>query len=337
MKRIQTGLGLIEALVALLILSLGLLATLRLQAWLRLNGDLARERGEAVHHAQQDLEPLRDLADLAAFDRLPAHHAHAEDGNTTAFRVERQLSDADGLRTGRATVRWAHRGGDEHQVQLVAGVARLSPVFSAALALPPQGQTFAMRQALPAGAGVLSPGRGVLRPLRGSPVVWIIDTLRGEIVSQCTAPASVATRRLRPDDLTRCEAFTAHLVQGHVRFSLGAAPNALAPNDTPLALVVRAGDTPCHSERVADGGERYIAYACAVAHDEQGTVLPQLVPQGWALGLSAEHYKVCRYTPSSRAAPLNFLVVRGDVACPGPLPLQTPHNGDPATTVQHQP
>lgn len=335
----QAGLGLVEALVALLILSLGLLATLRLQAWLRMNGDLARERGEAVQHAQQRLEQLRGLADLAAFDRVPPQQTEREDGSTTHYELLRSVSDAEGLRTGISTVRWPHRGGEEHQVQLVSGVARLSPLYSAALALPPQDHTFAMRQALPAGAGVLSSGRAALRPLRQSPLVWIIDTARGEIVAQCSAEPAGGTQHLREEDLGRCEAFTARLVQGHVRFSLGAVPDALVPNDTPLALSVWAGETRCHSETVSVGGERYIGYACAVPRDAQESVLPRLLPEGWTLALSSGGYRVCRYTPTSSAAPLNFLVVRGDAACPGALPAtpQTPHNGDLVATVSHQP
>jgi hypothetical protein len=205
--------------------------------------------------------------------------------------------------------------------------------------LPPQDHTFAMRQALPAGAGVLSPGRAVLRPLQQSPLVWIIDTARGEIVAQCNAEPARSTHRLRDEDLSRCEAFTARLVQGHVRFSLGAVPDALAPNDTPLALTVWAGETRCHSEAVSIGGERYVGYACAVARDAQGPVLPRLQPQSWTLALSSEGYRVCRYTPTSSTAPLNFLVIRGDAACPGALPPtpQTLHNGDLVATVPHQP
>jgi hypothetical protein len=342
----QTGLGLIEAVVALLVLSLGLLACVRLQSWLRTNSDTARERSEAVHHAQQDLERLRLVDDLVAFDRQALHTARSEDGMTTVYRLERSLVDQDGLRTGHTSVRWSPRSGDEQVLQLVSSVARQSPVYSAALSLPPQDVVFAMRQALPFGAGVLSAGRGVVRPLQQGALVWIIDTASGEIVAQCNAASTTPTRRLRTEDLSRCESFTARLVQGHVRFSLGTTPDASAPNDAPLALSVWAGETRCFSESGGTGGERYIAYACAVLRDTQGPLPPRLEPQGWSLGLTADRYKVCRYPQTSLRDPLNFLVVRGDVACPAlaeplspvaPLTPQTPHNGDPVTTVPHQP
>ena len=47
----QRGATLIEALVALLVMSLSLLAATKLQSWLQLHADLARERSDAVRLA----------------------------------------------------------------------------------------------------------------------------------------------------------------------------------------------------------------------------------------------------------------------------------------------
>ena len=47
-RRIARGIGIIEALVSLLVLALGMMSFAALQARLRLNSDVAKQRSEAV-------------------------------------------------------------------------------------------------------------------------------------------------------------------------------------------------------------------------------------------------------------------------------------------------
>ena len=61
----MTGVGLIEALVALLIVSFGMLAMVEVEAKLRSSADIAKQRGEAMHLAQQEMEQLRAYSVLA--------------------------------------------------------------------------------------------------------------------------------------------------------------------------------------------------------------------------------------------------------------------------------
>ena len=61
-QRIQRGISLIEALIAFLVLSLGVLGMSKLQSHLRLHSDIARQRSEAVRIAQEDMEALRSFA-----------------------------------------------------------------------------------------------------------------------------------------------------------------------------------------------------------------------------------------------------------------------------------
>lgn len=151
---LERGSTLIEALVAMLLLSLSIVAATRLQSSLRLNGDTARERSEAVRHAQRDLERLRSFENLAVFDEGRAVHNDIE-ARTSTFRLQRDVVEHAGFKTLRDTVRWNPRAGVAQEVQLVTGVARLSPVYSAALALPPQDSTLAVRRQLPFGARAL--------------------------------------------------------------------------------------------------------------------------------------------------------------------------------------
>jgi Tfp pilus assembly protein PilV len=99
-------------------------------------------------------------------------------------------------------------------------------------------------------------------------------------------------------------------------------------------------------------GERFVAYTCWVlTATAQAGWSGQLAvsPEGWALGTTADTFKVCRYSADTDGsgtidrneehparytdvrdalAQQNYLVVRGDVACP---------SGLAAATVQHQP
>ena len=114
-----------------------------------------------------------------------------------------------------------------------------------------------------------------------------------------------------------------------------------------------------------DTGERYTAYRCVVAAagdpprwSGQSTV----VPLGWDIGSASTQCKVCRYVSDSDGSGAidrndehpavysqvdrallqqNFLVIRGDLACPQPaaatIDSTAPGAAAPAATVQHQP
>lgn len=336
-RRHQQGASLVEGLVALLVLSLSLVATVRLQTWLRQHSDLARERSEAVQLAQQALETQRGFPDLTAFDRDPPRDASAST-NAATFRLRHDTALDEGLKTARVTVHWQPRSGDEQQLQLASSTARLAPAYSALLDVPPQDRVLGNQRVSGTGARTFPDGRSVVKPTAESRIAWVIDNASGEIQLQCTVAASAQARDLRLEELPGCEPFTARLVRGFIRFAVSATPDPLRANDAPLQLSVQAGTQRCESELIAADGERYIAYACAVT--SAGTE-PTLVPQGWAFGLTAATFKACRYTASGRA-PRNYLVIRGDLDCPSAVPPHDPqhdpqHNGAPVVTVQHQP
>ncbi|HEY0821074.1 MAG TPA: hypothetical protein VGD46_19970 [Rhizobacter sp.] len=325
----QRGASLVEGLVALLVLSLSLVATVRLQTWLRQHSDLARERSEAVQQAQQVLGGQRGFHDLAAFDQPPSGEA-VVGTRTTSYRVQHETSTEHGLKTGQVTVLWQPRGGEEQRVQIASSVARLAPVHSALLEVPPQDRVLAGQRVQPTPAVPLLQGRSLVRPSTASPIAWVVDTTTGEIQQQCridTIPAP--QRELTAADLADCTPLTARLLRGFIRFALSATPDPLRANDPPLPLSVHAAGQRCESEAIAADGERYLAYACAIPHDTE----PSFTPQGWSFGLSASDFRACRY-PGAARAPRNYLVVRGDIACPRADP---PHNGGPVVTVQHQP
>lgn len=140
----QHGSTLLEALVAFLVLSLGMIAIARLQGQLRLDADVARQRSEAVRLAQEDMETLRGFSTIAAapgtrsFDAL-ASASRTVDGGT-AYLIDRRIgpSDAPQAKTASITVSWTDRSGTAQHVTLHSLIAGSDPALSAALALAPR-------------------------------------------------------------------------------------------------------------------------------------------------------------------------------------------------------
>ena len=331
MTQHQRGITLVESLVGVLLLSLGLLGALRMQSWLRLNGDVAQQRSEAIRIAQQDLEQVRGFTDAAAFQAITTQRR--ETSHTTAsFTLNRTVSADHTLKNSLVAVSWQDRSGSTQTVQLHSSLNGLSPVYSAALALPPQDMTLSPRRHLPTGARHLSEGRSVLKPSAGSNIAWIINNATGEVSAECSVPGSLAARDITEADLTRCTELTARLLRGYIRFSLGPVPDALNANDAPLGLTLTPTTARCEIEPVRHADERYLAYTCLLP---VGATEPlRIEPAGWAFGATVTTYKACRYLHANPSAPHNYLVIRGDAACPGPQPQ---HNGVSVATVQHQP
>jgi Tfp pilus assembly protein PilV len=330
MTKHQCGITLVEALVGVLLLSLGLLGALRLQSWLRLNGDVALQRSEAVRIAQQDMEQVRGFTDAATFDAIA--NQRNETARSTRFTLDRTVSAERSIKNSLVAVSWQDRSGSTQTVQLRSSLNGLSPVYSAVLALPPQDMTLSPHRHLPTSARRLGEGRSVIKPSAGSNVAWIIHNATGEVSAECSVPTTLAARDITEADLTRCTELTARLLRGYIRFSLGPVPDAHHANDAPIALTLTPARARCETEQVRHAGERYLAYTCLLP---VGATEPlRIEPTGWAFGATATTYKACRYTHANPSAPHNYLVIRGDAACPGSQPQ---HNGVSVTTVQHQP
>src|SRR6478736_274233 len=91
------GIGLIEALLALLAMAFGMVALVQLQSHMRRSADQARQRGEAMRLAQQHLEQLRDYALLTpAYTGIASQAPGADIGDpegSTRFSLSRTVTD----------------------------------------------------------------------------------------------------------------------------------------------------------------------------------------------------------------------------------------------------
>ena len=145
-RHAQRGATLFEALVAFLVLSLGMVAIARLQGHLRLDADVARQRSEAVRLAQEDMESLRGFGALNAAPGLRSFDAIASasrsvDTGTASYLIDRRIGTAGGPPLAKSvsiTVSWTDRSGAAQQVTLHSIVAGSDPALSAALALGPR-------------------------------------------------------------------------------------------------------------------------------------------------------------------------------------------------------
>ena len=266
-KRGQRGTTLLEALVAFLVLTLGMLAVARMQIPLRFNSELARQRSEAVRLGQEDLESLRSFSVMQAAsgarsyaDVSSAVHVIGAAGgyaSPTRFVLTRQIAAASAALGARAkdaavTVSWRDRSGVEQQIVLHSIIAGSDPSLSGALRIGRSSNL--INGAL--GRSALVPltakdlgGRSVYKPVSDGSVALLFDNQSGVVIGRCTGINPItATRDLSRTDLVGCDANIGYLLTGVVRFTSASPPNPALANEAPLAttvaLTLRGGTYP---------------------------------------------------------------------------------------------
>lgn len=143
-RRSQRGSTLFEALVAFLVLSLGMIAIARIQGHLRLGADVARQRSEAVRLAQQDMEMLRGFAFIEPEAGMRSFDGIASASRTvradTTYLVDRRIATTDlpHAKSAAITVSWTDRSGSAQEITLHSIIAGSDPALTGALALAPR-------------------------------------------------------------------------------------------------------------------------------------------------------------------------------------------------------
>ena len=351
----QCGIGLIEALVAFLVLSLGMLAMARMQSDLRAHAELARQRTEAVRIAQQDIETLRAYSALKAsqssgsrsYEQIAAASTTIDAIGPTRYELARQVStSADGQAASIAvTVRWNDRRGEPQQATLASVIGRSAPALAAALLSAPSGVpvlgAFNRSPRIPLAAKDLGDGRSAFKPANDSTVAFVQDNRSGDVVARCMGlPTTLVTAALTPADLTNCDTTIGLLLSGTVRFALG------APLPLEIALTLTGDGYPqapqCTTTAI-ESDDRRSVYHCVVYPSASGTNAGRwsgqtmVVPIGWRIGVTGEDRRICRYSsdldgsgaidrnvehPAAYAgvdttlAHQNFLVVTAADTCP---------------------
>ena len=134
----QRGFTLLQALLAFLALSLGMLALGRVQTHLRQSGDLARQQSEAVRLAQQEVEALRAFAGPSGYSDIADRTADVTPASSNArFTVARSVRThaEPSYKAVQVTVSWHDRAGASQQVNLSTIIAGHDPAHVGALTL----------------------------------------------------------------------------------------------------------------------------------------------------------------------------------------------------------
>ena len=260
----QRGVTLIEALVALLVMSFGMLALVGLMTNLRYGVDLAQQRSEAMRIARAQLADLRAYSELNRGANTPATakvysgitnqtqstSITPTDSNTT-YSVQRIVMPlASGGRgvVVRLQVTWVDRAGTPQLVNLDTVIAAIDPVFSAVVGFTPQAGPIALpsgrNPVIPNGAKQLDKNISAFRPSALGSAVWIFNNLTGVITGKCSIPAGTPVSTLTAANVAGCNNNTVGLLlSGTVSFSNANPANPTSPEATaiPLGLDIVSG------------------------------------------------------------------------------------------------
>jgi hypothetical protein len=323
LRRRIRGVSLVEALVALAVMSIGMLALVGVQSTMRLNSDLAKQRTEATRIASEEIERLRSFTSMGAVQGQPGisydeiasrvvENYQPPDGiGNTSYRVQRTIVDlaTRAQKLVSVQVQWIDRTNQQQTVTVDSAISAAAPTLAAMLLVPhresPSSRNQGRHVSIPPDAVDLGDGHSRYEPPNSGGVGWYFNNLTGEMRA-CGAGVT---------DYTTCPVAT--LVSGTVRFhlsntqptgrdaespqgpalSLAAGPDALA-----LADAVGSGTAArCYSQVV----DTMVVYACAVLTNDAtgwGGQLNLDLAGDNDFGDDSEEFKSCRYTGDTPTA-----------------------------------
>ncbi len=332
--RSARGVSLIEALVAFAVLGFGMLGVAGMQATLRYNGDIAKQRSEAVRIAQESLEDWRAFPVLNptpgyAFSYAGIASAAQADvaGYTTNTTYKRTGTVVESVPPGQkvlvADVEWTDRSGVAQSVRLSSLVAGVAPELAATLVAPSSGvparPPLGRHRAIPPQARDFGSASVFLPPQpSGGTVAWRFDNVSG-LFKECSSPVQdYAVLALA--DLICSNAENHMLLSGYVRYATRRAqPQPVDVGDAyaiggpdpdafpvPMISIVQtapsAGSRGCH----VSSGATLREYFCGIPVD----TTPPTTPPKWSGSIAfdaslpiaspatdarKDRFRVCRY------------------------------------------
>lgn len=240
------GVSLVEALVALAVMSFGMLALVGVQTTMRYNSDVARQRTEATRIAASDMESMRLFTNLDAVpgQTTPSWDQLADGSITdislpgasasTRFQLTRNLELLHGREGNDARVtaaqsrlvslqvQWTDRTNANNLASFNSVVAGVAPGLSARLALPfvpgPVSQREGRHPSIPLEARDLGNGNSAYKPFDQGSNAWVMNNTTGWITQICTATLSQTA--LTTSALSACAVYSVpgRLVSGKVQF-----------------------------------------------------------------------------------------------------------------------
>jgi hypothetical protein len=227
--------------VAFVVLAAGTAAVAQLQSHLRLAGDVARDRSEAVRLGQDAMEAMRSFI---ADDGPPGVRSYASIASGSAvagpassprahgeYAIERRVDDLAfaGSKATSVSVRWSDRSGSRRELTLHSFVAGGAPAYAGSLGLDVGAMPSTPRGAhgraptIPITARNLGNGRSAWKPVEGGTTALVFDNASGTVVGRCDGiAAATATRDLTDALLGSCASGRWLLASGTIRFSASA-------------------------------------------------------------------------------------------------------------------
>ena len=356
----QRGVSLVEALVAMAVMAFGMLAVVGLQVTLRTNGDVSKQRAEAVRIAQQSIEDWRaftavevtagvvDYQDLVSDGPVDVAGINATYARTRTVTVWPATwpGGSSPMKTLAVAVTWDDRKGQPQSVLLNSVIAGVAPELAGSLALPANGvagrQPLGRHRTIPVLAKDLGSVSGFMPPqAAGGEVAWIFNNITGLIVGICQNAGVASTALLTVAIANSCVATNAQLLTGYVSFTSG---GALPPNGLPLPLdlslngitsTAGAVTWSCFDDSqtifaAAVPGSAVTYYCAIVSSNLKWSGRSRITPiGGWSiLDNVAGNYKVCRYTPVTGCDPAVDSMIWGRsgavATCAAPNPQTIP-------------
>jgi Tfp pilus assembly protein PilV len=284
------GISLIEALVAMAVMAFGMLGVVGMQATLRGNADLSKQRTEAMRIAQERMEDLRNFSVLTdptatnkAFDTKATFAATTVTGYTTntTYTVSGSVlpSAAAPMKTLTVTVTWNDRAGTAQNVQLMSAMAQVAPELGASLVVSAQGygavrNPEGRRRGIPPQAKNFGDGTSGFRlpGINPTGVTWVFNNVTGLITSLCTTSAA-DNATLTLVSLSGCVTTQSYqFVSGYIRYDATTPPTATSianPAGTvPSTIEAEVDQTLPTAATIGCQHDRtvptYTAYFCAV-------------------------------------------------------------------------
>jgi Tfp pilus assembly protein PilV len=243
-RRSQRGFSIIEALIAGLVLSFGMLALVGVQVTLSRNADVAKQRTEATRLAQQRMELLRAYSSVAADANLTAYGniANGSDAANTvlntvfdrSWTVTQGPGDTDRRIT--VTVAWTDRANQRQSVVLSSVIAQTNlrkvGLIMANVDRAGDGYTGPTRQRnanVPYPAQNIGNNRSTYR-WPGTSLWYVFDNDNADVLYRCTT---------RPDANTNldvsCTTVRGYVVAGYISVNPGNGNNGSTTIDTNLS------------------------------------------------------------------------------------------------------
>ncbi len=237
-RQLSRGVSLVEAMVALAIMGFGMLAVVGVQATMRLNADVAKQRSEATRYGQEEMEKLRAFT---AIDDTPGERTWAGSivagaaadvvGLNATYRITRAVQTYTNppAKALTVTVSWIDRVDQPQQVTMRSVIAAAAPALSGTLAVrpgtaavAPVRRPFRRHASIPVMARDFGNGSsGFVPPFRPW-MALVFNNVTGLITGICDfgfGSGGLTNETITPQDVQTCSNNTlAQLLTGFVRF-----------------------------------------------------------------------------------------------------------------------